>query len=297
MIVHQVRSALLAVLAVAALAAPASAQLSDNLGALTGDNAAGYLNPLVKGLSGTMNAAIFHTGRIPKQSLGFQIGARLMGVNFDDGDRTYSPTDPPGFTSTGSVKAPTVIGDTKSVSQPGQGGTTLYHPGGFDIGQFAFAAPQLTVGTVFGTQATIRWISIEIGDSDLGKFDLFGIGGQHSISQYFPDLPLDVAVGAFYQHFKIDDTLVDAKTWHFDVTGSRDYGVLQPYAGIGFDTIDMKSEYTESGTGSTIAVDFDPESNFHLTLGSEASLAILKLYGEVNFAAQTGVAVGLSFGN
>jgi hypothetical protein len=59
----------------------------------------------------------------------------------------------------------------------------------------------------------------------------------------------------------------------------------------------MSSEYTEDGTGSTIAVDFDPESNFHLTLGSEAALAIVKLYGEVNFAARTGLAVGLSFGN
>jgi len=292
-----VRLAALCALASLAMASPASAQLEDNLGALTGDNAAGYLDPLVSGLSGTMNAAIFHTGRVPKQGFGFKIGARLMGVSFDDGDRTYTPTDPVGFTGTGPVQAPTVIGDTKSVSQPGVGGTTLYHPGGFDIEQFAFAAPQLTIGSIAGTQATIRWISIDLGDSDLGKFELFGIGAQHSISQYFEGVPVDLAVGIFYQNFKIDDTLVDAKTWHYNVTGSKDFGILQPYAGIGFDSIDMKSEYTESTTGSKIEVDFDPETNFHLTLGSEASFAIVKLYGEVNFAAQTGLAVGLSFGN
>lgn len=292
-----VRLAALCSLAGLAMASPALAQLEDNLGALTGDNAAGYLNPLVSGLSGTMNSAIFHTGRVPQQGIGIKIGARLMGVSFDDGDRTYTPKDPPGFTGTGTVQAPTVIGDTKSVSQPGQGGTTLYHPGGFDIDQFAFAAPQLTIGSVLGTQATIRWISIDIGDSDLGKFDLFGIGAQHSISQYVEGLPVDVAVGIFYQNFKIDDTLVDATTWHYDVTGSKDFGILQPYVGVGFDTIDMKAEYTESGTGATIAVDFDPQTDFHFTLGSQASLALVKLYGEVNFAAQTGLAVGLSFGN
>ena len=297
MFFRMVRSALLSAVAVATLALPSSAQLQDNLGALTGDNAAGYLNPLVSGLSGTMNAAVFHTGRVPRQGFGIKIGARLMGVSFDDDDRTYTPTDPPGFTGTGSVDAPTVIGDTRSVSQPGQGGTTLYHPGGFDIGEFAFAAPQLTIGSIAGTQATVRWISIDIGDSDLGKFELFGLGAQHSLSQYFEGLPIDVAAGAFYQNFKIDDTLVDARTWHFNVTGSRSFGLLQPYVGIGIDTIDMKSEYTESSTGSRIEVDFDPESNFHLTLGSEANLALLKLYGEVNFAAQTGFAVGLSFGN
>jgi hypothetical protein len=297
MLIRLVRTGLLASLALLALAPPVSAQLEDNLGALTGDNAAGYLNPLVKGLSGTMNAAVFHTGRVPKQGFGIKIGARLMGVSFDDDDRTYTPTDPPGFTGTGPAQAPTVIGDTKSVSQPGQGGTTLYHPGGFDIGEFAFAAPQLTIGSFAGTQATVRWISIDIGDSDLGKFDLFGIGAQHSLSQYFEGLPIDVAAGVFYQNFKIDDTLVDAKTWHYNVTGSRSFGILQPYVGVGFDTIDMKAEYTESSTGTTIEVDFDPESNFHLTLGSEANLALLKLYGEVNFAARTGLAVGLSFGN
>jgi len=297
MMVRMLRTALLAALAFTAYAPPAAAQLEDNLGSLTGDNAKGYLNPLVDGLSATMNSSVFHTGRIPKQGVMFRVGAQLMGVNFDDGDRTYTPTDPPGFTGTGSVKAPTVIGDTKSVSQPGQGGTTLYHPGGFDIGEFAFAAPQLSIGSIAGTMATIRWISIDLGDSDLGKFDLFGLGAQHSISQYFQDAPFDMAVGAFYQSFKIADTLVDAKTWHFDVTGSKSFSILQPYVGIGFDSIDMKSEYTDNATASTISVDFDPQSNFHFTLGSEANFKILQLYGELNFAAQTGVAVGLSFGN
>jgi hypothetical protein len=297
MIVRFVRTALLAAFALTAAALPASAQLEENLGALTGDNAAGYLNPLVKGLSATMNSAIFHTGRIPKTGLQFKVGARLMGVNFDDDDRSYTPTDPPGFTGTGPASAPTVIGGTESVSQPGQGGTTLYHPGGFDIGEFAFAAPQLSIGTIAGTMATVRWISIDIGDSDLGKFELFGLGAQHSLSQYMEGFPIDLAAGLFYQSFKISDTLVDAKTWHFNVTGSKQFGILQPYVGLGYDSIDMKSEYTESGSGTTIAVDFDPESNVHLTLGSEANFVLLKLYGELNFAAQTGVAVGLSFGN
>lgn len=297
MILRTMRTVLSAALALAAFALPASAQLEDNLGALTGDNAAGYLNPLVKGLSGTMNAAIFHTGRVPKQGFSIKVGARLMGVSFSDDDRTYTPTDPPGFTGTGTVQAPTVIGNTDAVSQPGVGGTTLYHPGGFDIGQFAFAAPQLTIGSIAGTQATIRWISINIGDSDLGQFDLFGFGAQHSISQYFQDMPVDVAAGFMYQKFSISDDLLEANTLHFNVTGSKSFSVLQPYVGIGFDSIDMKSSYTDTNSGTKINVDFDPESNFHLTLGSEASLAVLKLYGEVNFAARTGLAVGLSFGN
>ena len=51
----------LAALVAVAVGSPASAQLQDNLGALSGDNAKGYLGPLPKALSGTLNAAIFQS--------------------------------------------------------------------------------------------------------------------------------------------------------------------------------------------------------------------------------------------
>ena len=88
------------------------------------------------------------------------------------------------------------IGDPHAVAQSGQGGAVIYYPGGFDIENFALAVPQATIGTVFGTRAVVRWISVDVGNTDLGKFDLFGIGVQHSISQYVPVLPIDVAAGS-----------------------------------------------------------------------------------------------------
>jgi len=288
----------LVALAAAGLVAPASAQLQDNLGALTGDNAKGYLGPLPKALSGTLNAAIFHSGDVPKTGVNFTIGVRLMGVTFDDGDRLYRPSDPPGFSSTGPVDAPTIIGDTQAVQQSGQGGTTLYHPGGFDIGEFALAVPELQFGSVAGTRAVVRWISLDLGDSDFGKLSLFGIGAQHSISQYFEKLPLDLAGGFLYQTFKIDDNLVDTKAFHINVTGSKRFGVFQPYVGVGFDNFKMDAEYEDSTSpgGQKIGVDFDAESNMHLTLGGMLDFPVVKINGELNVAATNGVAVGLSFG-
>ena len=61
-------------------AAPAAAQLTDNLGALTGANAKGYLGPLPKALSGTLNSAIFTSGNVPKAAVNFTVGIKLMGV-------------------------------------------------------------------------------------------------------------------------------------------------------------------------------------------------------------------------
>jgi len=286
-----------AALAVTILCPPAGAQLADNLGALSGDNAKHYLGPMTTGLSGTLNTAIFHGASIPIAGLNFNIGIQAMGITFDDGDRKYQPSDPAGFTSLGSVDAPTIIGDTHAVAQQGQYGTTLYHPGGFDLDNFFVAVPQLTVGSVLGTRAIVRYISLDLGDAEIGDFSLWGIGLQHSISRYLPSVPVNLAVGGFYQKFNISDDLVDAGALHLEVMASKQLGLFEPYAAVGWDQLDMKSKYTSTGTGETIEVDFDSETNGHLTIGSTLGLAVVKLYGEFNFAAETGVAAGLSFGN
>ncbi|MCA9728550.1 MAG: DUF6588 family protein [Candidatus Eisenbacteria bacterium] len=274
----------------------ARAQLEANLGALNDENARGYLQPLATALSATLNASVFQTGDIPRSKPTFQIQANVMGVTFDDADRTYTPTDPPGFESSESVKAPTVIGDPDAVIQEGQAGTQLYHPGGFDLENFTIAAPQLSVGGFMGTKLLVRWISLDLGDADLGNLELFGIGGQHSLSQYFLEAPVDVAAGVMYQSFKIGDGLVDASTLQFNVTGSKRFGVIEPYVGIGYDTFDMKGEYTEDTTGEGINVKFDRENNIHLTVGGRLNFNYVILHGEFNAAAESGVAAGLSVG-
>lgn len=280
------------------LSATARADLSEKLGALTGENAKGYLGPLPDALSGTLNSAIFQTGKVPKQGITFTLGVHVMGVNFDDKDRTFVPTDPPGFTSSPSGQpVSTIIGDTKSVGVTGQGGTQFNYPGGFDVSTFTIGAPELTIGSVMGTRAVVRWFSAEIGKSDYGKLELFGIGGQHSLSQYFPAMPVDLAVGAFYQTFKLGDGLLDTKAFHVDVTGSKSFGILQPYAAIGYDTFKMDVDYNStSNPGDHISVSMPDKSNAHFTVGAQASLAIVKLHAEFNAAANTGAAIGLSFG-
>ncbi len=277
----------------------AGAQLSDNLGALSGENTKKYLGPLPDAMSGTMNSAIFTSGSVPKVGINFSIGLKVMGVKFDDKERLYMPTDPPGFTSVPPIEqVPTVIGGTSAVAQSGQGGASQYYPGGFDIDQFAFAAPQLNIGSFMGTRAVIRWFAYDFAaDNFIEKISFFGIGAQHSISQYLPTLPVDLAAGFFYQSFKINDQLLDTKAIHFDVTGSRSFGIVQPYAALGFDTFKMDAVYEDQNNpGNNISVDFDRNSNVHLTAGVLANLAFVKLHGEANIAATNGVAVGLTFG-
>jgi hypothetical protein len=292
----------LALVVMAGVAPPASADLSDNLGALSGDNAKKYLGPLPDALSGSMNSAIFTSGNVPKMGLSFTVGVKVMGVKFADEDRLYTPTDPPGFTSVAPIlQVPTAIGGTQAARQGGQGGDTLSYPGGFDMSQFTFPAPQLSVGSAMGTRVVVRWFahtfSSASSDDFIKKLSFFGVGAQHSISQYFPGLPVDLAAGIFYQSFKINSDLLDTKAIHVDVTGSKSFGILQPYGAIGFDSFKMDVSYEDSNNpGTKIALDFDRSSHVHLTAGLLANLAFVKIHGEANIAATNGVAVGLSFG-
>ena len=296
------RIAILAGIAAALVAAPAAADLSSKLGALTGDNARGYLGPLPKALSTTLNSSVFQSGKVPKRGVECTLGLHVMGANFGDKDRTFMPTDPAGFQSVTPTAVPTIIGSGDAVAVGGAAGTVLNYPGGFDTKTFTMAAPELTVGSIFGTRAVVRWFSMKLGDSDFGKIDLFGIGGQHSISQYFPKLPADVAFGLFYQTFKIGDGILDTKAFHADVTASKTLGAkgfvkLEPYVGLGLDTFKMDVSYTSTSDPTDhIGVSMDNQSNAHFTVGARLLFPGVKLHGEFNAAANTGAAIGLSFG-
>jgi len=282
-------------------ASPARADLSDKLGSLTAENAKGYLSPLPKALSSSLNSGIFSSGQVPRFGISIGVGIHLMGVSFGNSDRTFVPVDPPGFQSLAPTPVPTLIGDPNGAAVGGQGGTTMVYPGGFDISQFTIAAPEITVESVFGTRLVGRWFAANIGNSDYGKLELVGFGAQHSISQYLKMLPADVAVGAFYQTFKLGNGLLDTKATHIDVTASRKFGhvvFVQPYVSVGYDTFSMDVSYKDSSNpGNNISLSMDKQSNAHLAAGATVSLFIAKLQAEVFSAANTGASIGLTFGH
>jgi hypothetical protein len=289
----------LGLLAALALATPALAQLEGNLGGLTAENAKGYLSPLPKALSGTLNSSIFQSASIPVAGFNFSVGVCAMGVVFDDDTRKYTPKDPPGFEGVPPIQAPTVIGDPGAVTQTNPGNSlSISYPGGLDIDQFVLGVPQLTIGSVAGTKATVRWIAVDLGDSEIGSLNFFGVGAQHSLSRYFPGLPVDLAAGVMYQSLKLgDDDLVKCNALQFGINASKRYAVLEPYAGLGFDTFSMESNYENDTTGDDLNVEFDTESNVHFTAGIQLRLPILRLFAEYNVAAENGAALGLHFGN
>lgn len=300
---HRNAGWLLAAVALCSLVVPwtvARAQVEANLGAYTGANAEGYLKPLQDAVSVTLNDAWFRNARIAPTGLSVNVEIKTMVFKFKDDDRVFQASTEPGFyPARNDVEAPTIVGDTLAVVIPGDNGTSAVLPGGLDVNSFGFAVPQLTIGSVMGTQAIFRYMAYDQGDIDLGDISFLGIGLRHNLSQYFNALPVDLAVGGMYQSLDVgEDDLVDATTWTFGIQGSKQLGALEPYAGLGYDMCSMKVTYDESAnTENKLGVDFDDESTIHGMVGLGLNLAVFHLSGEVNISSHTSYGLGLSVGN
>jgi hypothetical protein len=284
-------------LAVLLASAPVQAQLTENLGGLTDENFPGYLGPMNTGLSGTMNAGIFRTGHVPKAGFNLDVDLLTMAIGFEDEDMVYLPIDPEGFTSLEPTEVPTVIGSPDGVEVAGEGGLTQIYPGGFDLDGFEIAVPQVTVGSVFGTRAIIRYIMFDLGDTDVGDFKYFGIGAQHSLTQYFSDAPFDLAAGFLWQNFEVGET-VDATATHFNITASKQYKYFRPYLGFGIDTIQTDAKYDdEEDPENSFDVSLDRETDPRFTAGVAGTIPHFSIFFEISSGAATSIAVGLSIGS
>ncbi len=289
------------------LAAPALAgDIEDQLSSYTGDNATGYLAPLVNAFSQSLNSGLFHTGYVAMGGGHLALEVVVTGVVFDDADRTFMATTEDPFTPEQTVEAPTVIGSGSAVFVPGAGGTSFAFPGGFDLNSFGLVLPQLRFGNIIGTQFLVRYLAFKTGGSELGDVEFFGAGFRHSISQYLgEDYPLDVALSFFWQKMDVgknaaDEDLVSAQAYTVGINASGLLtSLLEPYLGFSWDSFQMDIQYESTATGATnlIDVDFDTENTFHLTLGLNLNLAFINAFGEYSIADQQSFAFGMAFGN
>lgn len=275
------------------------AQIEANLDSYTGQNAKGYLMPLKDGFGAALNDGTFRTAAVPKSGFNLNFEIKSMFVKFGDSDDTFTARTEDGFYPSAEVTAPTVVGDTEAVPYIGQGGAEAIFPGGFDIGSIGLAVPQLTIGSVMGTQAVVRYIAVNTGDVEIGDLSLMGFGLRHSISQYFQNPPVDLAVSGFWQKFELGDDLIDSKALTFGVQASKRYSILEPYAGFSMDSFSMSVEYDTEATDppTRLKVDFGSSSTARFTTGLGINLKFIHLQGELNFADQTSYLLGLSVGN
>jgi len=238
-------------------------------------------------------------------------GPNIMGASDDDIEIDFSGADVT-FTDPNTLlpRTETLGASTWAL---GVGGLGFLE----DLSFVPLAAPQLSIGTVLGTRATVRYIpTINLSsipgaslflDEDFGKISYFGFGLQHNPGVFLPTpLPLDVAVAFYTQTFKIGEDFLKVKTTAFGVNASKKLGIgpinITPYAGFMLEksTIDIAYVYEiESllGTPQEIDIDlhFEGENKSRITLGISVKLLLFNINADYNIGKYNSYTVGLMF--
>jgi hypothetical protein len=165
------------------------------------------------------------------------------------------------------------------------------------------AAPQLTIGTVFGTQFTFRYLpQIKVSD-EIGKARYFGWGIQHNPGVWLPvPLPLDVSASFFHQSLKVG-SIFEASATAFGVNASKQFGLpeinVTPYAGFMFESSSMTFTYDytlDTPTGEIpqrITFDLKGENKTRLTFGLSIKLLVININADYNIGQFNSYSAGV----
>jgi len=272
------------------LAVQIKAQFADRITDLPVDELKNYATPLATWTGTYLNSGGYYSADV-STLFGFKIGLIGMMILVPDDQTTFQTSD-------GSESA-TFFGE-KGAAVPGSAGYVVYPPG-INKTSVPTGIPQIAVSTL-GSELMLRFVpTLEIDDVEAG---LFGIGVKHSISQYIPLLPVDIAVQLLYNRVSIESPDLDMKTTNiaFNAHASRSFGLVTLYGGLQYESSSMDIDYTFTGTGfvgvfpdDKLSLSLDGDNNFRLTLGAALRLAVLVINADVNLGSQTAIVAGLNF--
>ncbi|HLF19376.1 MAG TPA: DUF6588 family protein, partial [Bacteroidota bacterium] len=173
-----------------------------------------------------------------------------------------------------------------------------------DIPALPLLAPQLTIGTFFGSQFTFRYLP-EVDVEDFGKMKYFGFGIQHSPGVWFGDiLPIDVSASFFTQTLEAGSVFKTTAT-AFGVNASKRLGWgflnLTPYAGFMLESSSMTFTYdyfvdTPAGkVPQKIEFELTGENKTRITAGLSIKVLIVNINADYNFSKYNSASVGVMF--
>lgn len=269
------------------------AQVNDLLSKYGGENAGGFVQPLADAFAANLNSGLYQSAFVPLSGFHFSIGVVILGAPVSDSRRTFTAKTEGFFSPAQTAPAPTIFGSTKGTSVTGTGGTEYAFPGGLDVSMFAVVAPQITIGSLYGTEALIRFFQVNVGGK-VGTLQLYGFGLRHNLNQYLnlKKIPLDFAAGIYYQHFGLGDILSGNGVF---ISGQASYktGVLTLYGGPGFEFSSMKVDYT--GSSGKISTSVSAANKVRFTVGAAATLIFFRLFADFNLSSQSTFTLGFSF--
>jgi hypothetical protein len=319
-----------AALLLACTAAPAFAQgLDESLSSLAAANAEMYVRPVSTGLGHALGAGFVETAR-PHRLLGFDLGVRVMGAWPIESQKTFTAIAPESVQFNGSTfsnpyaprhgnaTSPTAVGSGPGVVFEPQGSYraallasgrnpedyNLEFPEGLDIPIVPFALLQASVGLPYSTEVTFRVVPTVTPDEEIGAIQATGYGVKHTVSRWFPMVPVDVALFLGRQSFSVGDYL-EATATTAGVIASRSLGPLTAFGQVRHSSADVSVGYTVDNPdndpglpadGTRIGFDTPVPGGMHAGAGLTLRFIGLGITGEYSAGPQrtASIKAGLS---
>jgi hypothetical protein len=260
----------------------------------TGANGEGFMQPLANAFGANLNSGWFHNAYIMDNGFQLYLGLTAMSAVIPQSSKTFTATTEGFFNPVQTVKAPTIFGSSESTVIQGDGGTAYAFPGGLDMDNLPLAVPNLALGSIWGTNVSLRWAAYDLGE-DIGEISLFGWGIRHKIDQYIPVQPVNMALGFYMQQFTLGDW-VDADGWLASLQASYQLRFVTLYSYLGFERSNLDVQYTYEADDSEIAFDLKGDNSLRFALGLTVNLGPLKVHGDYNMAKQSLFTLGVGIG-
>jgi len=175
-----------------------------------------------------------------------------------------------------------------------------------DVSMLPLLAPQLSIGTIYGTQATLRYLPPTQLSTDLGTLNFFGFGIQHNPAVWLPfPIPVDFAVSFYTQKLTIGD-LFETSTNAYGLNVSKEIGAvglnITPYAGFMLEnsTMRVRYDYLVDAPGSTEPVtqsldfEIEGENKTRATFGLSVRFLLLNFNADYNIGKYNSVSAGIT---
>jgi hypothetical protein len=275
-----------------------------------GEEVMGYVQPLGDMFGANMNAGLYHSAAIPRSGIHFRIDIIGMISLVGDEHRSYNAILPSGFIPLGgSRQTATVFGGTGTTFKDEDSGLEYKGSDGiFATNVFPLLVPQATIGALFGTEATVRYISTpSLAAGRFPSSTLWGVGLRHSISQYFGENPtFDLSLGSFYSRFTVGEFQgaegagLDFRGTAIDLQISKTILLFTFYGNIAHESSSMSLHYSykanEASMPKLIDLTIDGGNKFRFTTGLQIDLQAIKLYADANFGYVQHFSGGIGFG-
>lgn len=270
-------------------------QVDQNLVKFPESAAKGYIQPLVDVMGANVNAGLYHTASMSKL-FGFYIGVKGMAVFVPSSMKSFTAELGSDYNPS-SVNTATVLGDKNG------GARTRYRniqdvnlPGGIGLKIVPLAVPQVSVSTM-NSEILVRFVpSVKIND-DVGSVNLFGVGLGHSISQYIPMFPINVAVQGVYQQLKVGSYL-KATALNVNIHASKSFIFFTIYGGAGYESFSADINYSYQppvGSQQNVSLSLKGKNNFRVTAGFKIGLAIFDLNVDYSVGNVNVLSAGFGF--